>query len=193
MFLTSFLRNCKDIENFLLWVLWECLIMPINMIVSPFWQYHLGHAWFCTRKWHYHIVENCWVYLQAKYEFHPPCLSGDITNYTNLFWELWACLVTHTQNIRIKMPEYVWICLYEQDSEYTSGPKYAKILNVAGFSICERYTAFWICQNMLWQSSKYTLGYEYARILNMAGFWYMQELHRVLNMPQYGWVCFNRM
>ena len=33
---------------------------------------------------------------------------------------------------------------------------------------------------------EYTLGYEYARILNMAGFWYMQELHRVLNMPQYG-------
>ena len=109
MFLTSFLRNCKDIENFLLWVLWECLIMPINMIVSPFWQYHLGHTWFCTR--HYHLVENCWVYLQAKNELHPPCLSGDIANYTNLFWETWACLVTHTQNIRINMPEYVWICL----------------------------------------------------------------------------------
>ena len=93
--------------------------------------------------------------------------------------------------------KYAWICLnlsrYEQDSEYTSGPKYAKILNVTGFSICERCTAFWICQNMPWQSSKYILGYEYARILNMAGFWYMQELHRVLNMPQYGWICFNRM
>ena len=28
--------------------------------------------------------------------------------------------------------------LYKQDSEYASGPKYAKILNMAGFSISER-------------------------------------------------------
>ena len=32
--------------------------------------------------------------------------------------------------------------LYKQDSEYASGPKYAKILNMAGLSICEYYTAF---------------------------------------------------
>ena len=30
LFLTSFLRYCKDIENLLLWVIWECLIIPIN-------------------------------------------------------------------------------------------------------------------------------------------------------------------
>ena len=29
-FLTSFLRYCKDIANLSFWVLWECLIMPIN-------------------------------------------------------------------------------------------------------------------------------------------------------------------
>ena len=29
-FLTSFLRYCKDIANSLHWVIWECLIMPIN-------------------------------------------------------------------------------------------------------------------------------------------------------------------
>ena len=29
------------------------------------------------------------------------------------------------------MPEYTWICLNKQDSEYASGPKYAKILNKA--------------------------------------------------------------
>ena len=29
-FLTSFLRYCKNIANLLLWVLWECLIMPVN-------------------------------------------------------------------------------------------------------------------------------------------------------------------
>ena len=34
------------------------------------------------------------------------------------------------------------MCLYKQDSEYASGPKYAKILNMAGFSVCDRYTAF---------------------------------------------------
>ena len=34
------------------------------------------------------------------------------------------------------------MCLNKQDSEYALGPKYAKILNMAGFSICERYTAF---------------------------------------------------
>ena len=26
--------------------------------------------------------------------------------------------------------------------------EYDKVLNLAGFSICERYTVFWICQNM---------------------------------------------
>ena len=34
------------------------------------------------------------------------------------------------------------MCLYKQDSQYASGPKYAKILNMAGFSVCDRYTAF---------------------------------------------------
>ena len=32
--------------------------------------------------------------------------------------------------------------LNKQDSEYASGPKHAKILNMAGLSICERKTAF---------------------------------------------------
>ena len=34
------------------------------------------------------------------------------------------------------------MCLHKQDSEYVSVPKYAKILNMAGFAMCERYTAF---------------------------------------------------
>ena len=42
------------------------------------------------------------------------------------------------------MPKYAWTCLYEQDSEYASGPKYAKVLNMAKFWMCERNTAFWI-------------------------------------------------
>ena len=51
------------------------------------------------------------------------------------------------------MPGYAWMRLYEQDSEYTSVPKYAKILNVV---------KFWI-----WQGSQYanvTQRSEYARI-----------------------------
>ena len=43
------------------------------------------------------------------------------------------------------MPEYTKICLNKQDCEYALGPKYskyAKILNMTGFSICECYTAF---------------------------------------------------
>ena len=70
------------------------------------------------------------------------------------------------------MSEYAWMCLYKQDSEYAWGPKYAKILNMAGFStICQRYRAFWICHNMPWQSYEYISGSRHARILNMTGFW----------------------
>ena len=29
------------------------------------------------------------------------------------------------------MPEHAWMCLYKQDFEYVSGPKYAKILIMA--------------------------------------------------------------
>ena len=71
------------------------------------------------------------------------------------------------------MPEYAWMCLYKQDSEYALGPKYAKILNMTGFSICE---AFHSVLNM----PEYALiCSKYARVLKM------QEFHRVLNMPQY--------
>ena len=35
------------------------------------------------------------------------------------------------------MPEYAWMSLFEQDSEYDSGPKYAKILNMAKFCISQ--------------------------------------------------------
>ena len=69
------------------------------------------------------------------------------------------------------MPEYALKWLNEQDSEYVSGPECAKILNMAGFPICEHSIAFWRCQNMPWQSSEYILGPKYARILNTTRFW----------------------
>ena len=86
-------------------------------------------------------------------------------------------------NVIIVIIEYAWIHRNKQDSEYACGPKYAKILNMgkflnmAWFSICKRYTTFWKCQNMSWQSSKSTTGSKYVRILNML------KLHRFLNMP----------
>ena len=75
---------------------------------------------------------------------------------------------------------------------------------------CECYITCWIRQNIPWQSSEYILGSKYARSLNMAGFWIWQqhgllntvdhvfsrpwqELHRVLNMLKYDWICLNRM
>ena len=100
----------------------------------------------------------------------------------------------------MNISEYAWMCLNKQNSEYASALKHTKLPNMAGLSICERYKAFRICQNMPWQSSEYILGFRYARIedseygrvLNM------QELHRVLDMSQYGcvrvnrtWICLN--
>ena len=32
--LTSFLKYCKDITNLLFWELWECLTIPIKIIIS---------------------------------------------------------------------------------------------------------------------------------------------------------------
>ena len=87
--------------------------------------------------------------------------------------------------------EYAWMCLKKQDSEYASGPKYAKILNMAKFRI--------------WQGSQYpsvTERSEYARIclnrvpniswvLNMPGFWICKSYTRFQicqNMTEYVWI-----
>ena len=84
------------------------------------------------------------------------------------------------------MSECGWMCLNKQYSEYASGPKYAKILNMAGF----QYVSVTQCSEyarMSWQNSEYILRSKYARVLNI------QELHRVLNMPQFNrtWICLN--
>ena len=57
------------------------------------------------------------------------------------------------------MPQYAWMCIYEQDSEYALGPK-AKVLNMG---------KLWICQGF--QYASVTQHSEYARIgrvLNMS-------------------------
>ena len=87
-FLTSFLRYCKDIPNLLLWVLWECLIMPINTDSITFKQtlkpkelkLTYGKLWY--------------VYPHAKNQLHLQRFfenSKDIGNF--LFWELWEYLI----------------------------------------------------------------------------------------------------
>ena len=71
------------------------------------------------------------------------------------------------------------------------GLEYVKILNMVKFwiwqgsqyaSVTQRYvlTEFWIYLRF-----KICQDPEYSRILNM------RKLHRVLNMPQYGWICQN--
>ena len=70
--------------------------------------------------------------------------------------------------------------------------EYGKVLNKAGFSRCESYTAYWICHNIPWQSSEYILSSKYVKILNMERFWICKN-YSVLNMPQYDWICMNRL
>ena len=65
--------------------------------------------------------------------------------------------------------KYAWICLNKQCSECALGSKHFKILNMAVFSRCKRYTAFWVSQSMPWQSSKYMLVSKYFGILNKRG------------------------
>ena len=69
------------------------------------------------------------------------------------------------------MPEYAWVYLKKQDSEYAFVLNMAKFWNMAWFLIYECYTAFWICQNMPCQSYEYMLQSKYAKILYMARFW----------------------
>ena len=56
-----------------------------------------------------------------------------------------------------------------QGYEHASGSEYARFLNKSGF---------WIHQG-----SEYSSGSEFARVLNMS------ELDKVLNMPEYAWLC----
>ena len=77
--------------------------------------------------------------------------------------------------------------------------EYGKVLNKEGFSKCECYTTYWICQNMPWQSSEYIYW-----VLNMPGFWIWKdsEYARItqgskyatiwLNMYEYIWIFNNR-
>ena len=91
------------------------------------------------------------------------------------------------------MPEYAWMCIYKQDSEYASGPKYVKLLNMA--------------KPLILQGSQYanlTQRSEYARLChdrvpniswvpNMPGFWIWQgsEYARVTQGSKYVTIWLN--
>ena len=76
------------------------------------------------------------------------------------------------------MSEYAWMCLNKQDSEYASGPKYAKILNIAKF--------------LIWQGSQYasvTQDSEYVRIfLNISEYISCSKYAKILNIAAF-WIC----
>ena len=96
--------------------------------------------------------------------------------------------------------ECAWMCLYKQDSEYFSGSKYAKILNMIEFWIlqgsqyasvkqrseCARLYMFWQSYIRIYIGFLICQDSEYGRVLNM------QELYRFLDIPQNGWICLNR-
>ena len=92
--------------------------------------------------------------------------------------------------------EYTWIflsvLLNKENSGYTYGIKYAKILSLTKLWIWQGCQYASVSQRskyarifFAWQSSEYILGSKYASFLSM------KQLHRVLNMPQYGWICMN--
>ena len=72
----------------------------------------LGLSGYAHPKWYYHLVENFCVYLQAKINFIPHAFMEILHSYVNLFWVLWACLVTLTQNYSITSQKTsMFICM----------------------------------------------------------------------------------
>ena len=62
------------------------------------------------------------------------------------------------------MPEYAWIRPNKQDSEFAVGPKYAKILNIAGFSIYKNMQELHRVLNMAQITENVCIGREYVLI-----------------------------
>ena len=85
----------------------------------------------------------------------------------------------------MNIPEYAWMCLYKQDSEYALGPNYAEILNMAKFRI--------------WQGSQYaTQSYhsEYTKCA-LTEFWiylakWLDMSEKDENISEYVWIYNNR-
>ena len=95
--LTFFLRYCKDIANSLLWLLWECLIMPINND-SITLQETLMHK----------VLKSTWRKLWCLSECKKltSSLTSFLRNYEDianlLFRELWKCMTIKKYSINLK-------------------------------------------------------------------------------------------
>ena len=64
----------------------------------------LGNPGCIHPKWQYHLVENFRIYLQAEERLNPHVFLEILQRYVNfLFWVLWACLDTHTQDGNIRL------------------------------------------------------------------------------------------
>ena len=77
------------------------------------------------------------------------------------FWiwrssEYWRVLNMRALHSVLNMAKF-WIWEGSQYASVTQRSEYGEVLNMGGFSICERYTAFWICQNMICQSSEHII------------------------------------
>ena len=78
--------------NSILHVLLEILQRCCKLIALD----SLGMSGFVHPKWYYSIVEIFCAYLQAKNQLHSHDFLEILQRYPNLFWELWAFLVTQT-------------------------------------------------------------------------------------------------
>ena len=88
------------------------------------------------------------------------------------------------------MPEYAWIYLNKQDSEYASGPKYAKILNMAKFWIWEGYQYTSVTRRCEYPRISLDRVLNISRVLNMPGFWICNSMAEYVWIGQeYTWIC----
>ena len=85
-------------------------------------------------KWYYHLIENFYVYLQAKNQLHPPCFYGDIAKIWNLFGyfgHVWL----HSPKMTVS-PCRILQCLSackKQTSSFTSFVRYYNLENPANW------------------------------------------------------------
>ena len=124
-FLTFYLRYCKDIANLLLWVIWECLIMPINNDnINLVGNVDAQSVEMCvilgilgmpdhTPKMIIAIWRNLWRLSVGKgsSSFFTFSLRYYKDTVNLLFWVLWAYLVTQTDLLDWNSP-----CRGDEDS-----------------------------------------------------------------------------
>ena len=64
----------------------------------------LGMPGYAHPTWYYQLAENVCAYLQSKNQLHPHTFLEILQWYANfLFWVLWACQTTHSQNDNINL------------------------------------------------------------------------------------------